>query len=46
MSKEPGPHVVAGARELVAARGEAVLRDLAKLHFATTAQVLAEGAEG
>jgi len=41
LPKGAGPHVVAAARELVAERGEDVLNDLAKRHFATTAQVLA-----
>lgn len=41
LPKGAGPHVVAAARALVAEQGPEVLRDVAKLHFATTAQVLA-----
>lgn len=40
LPKGAGPHVVAAARELVAEQGPEILRDVAKLHFATTAQVL------
>lgn len=40
LPKGAGPHVVAAARELVAEQGSEVLHDVAKLHFATTAQVL------
>lgn len=43
LPKGAGPHVVAAARALVEERGEEVLHDLAKLHFATTAQVLGAG---
>jgi len=40
LPKGAGPHVVAAAKQLVAEQGADVLRDVAKLHFATTAQVL------